>query len=362
MSLPALVVVPLLLAVVLAVSAVAKLRERASTLTAVRLLRLPAVLQHPALPVVLPVAELLLAAAMLAPWQPLVNLAAAAALVLLVTYWVVIARAMRFTPRPDCGCFGRIGNQTVSGQTLARNTVLLLLAVGFAAWAWTGHTAWQALAAFDRGDWLWSLLLVVAAALAVLIVLRSEARPLFGQQTPATPAPASATEADEYVRAVIPRASLQSPAGDPVLLRELAVARAQLLMFTTCGCGSTARGLERLPAWRDRLPALDVRAVATDRRPAPVEGQPEVWYDHGGVAYAALGLEGTPVAVLLGADGLIAGGPVVGLDAIEEFVDDIEAALREAAPPPGEDVPDPGAPAVAEVPATAAAQPLPDSR
>jgi hypothetical protein len=40
----------------------------------------------------------------------------------------------------------------------------------------------------------------------------------------------------------------------------------------------------------------------------------------------------TPTAVLLGTDGMLAGGPLAGSTAIEEFVADIEAQLAEARP------------------------------
>ena len=40
---------------------------------------------------------------------------------------------------------------------------------------------------------------------------------------------------------------------------------------------------------------------------------------------------GSPVAVLLGADGLLAGGPVHGVAEIEQFVADIAEQLGEAA-------------------------------
>ena len=42
-----------------------------------------------------------------------------------------------------------------------------------------------------------------------------------------------------------------------------------------------------------------------------------------------LGLPSSPSAVLLGVDGLVAGGPVSGMDELGTFVDDIEEALRE---------------------------------
>jgi hypothetical protein len=44
-------------------------------------------------------------------------------------------------------------------------------------------------------------------------------------------------------------------------------------------------------------------------------------------ARETLGLDGTPAAVLLGADGLLAGGPVSGRDEVVAFVDEIAGEL-----------------------------------
>ena len=102
---PALTLIPVTLVVVLVVSALAKLRAKASTASAVRLLRVPGFLKPEWVAAALPPGEIVLGLAMLSPWLPLARLAALAALVLFVAYWVVIARAMTFDPRPSCGCF-----------------------------------------------------------------------------------------------------------------------------------------------------------------------------------------------------------------------------------------------------------------
>lgn len=356
MDSPALVALPLLLGIVLTVSAIAKLRERDSTATAIRLLRLPKVLAHPVVPTLLPIGELVLVATMFAPWSWLVGLAALAGVVLFVAYWVVIARALRFDPAPDCGCFGRIGNQTVTPRTLLRNTVLVAVAVLFALWAWSGHTAWTALARFTLTDLWWLVLAGIAVWVGVLIVATPAPKASAHPRLPEPPTAAS-DDPDEYVRVAIPAGTVQAPTGEVRLLAELAVPRAQVLVFTTCGCGSTARSLERLPAWRQQLaPLVDVIPITTDRRHDPAEGDPvEAWYDHGGLSYRALGLSDTPAAVLLGADGLVAGGPVAGVDEIEQFVTDIAEALRGAQPAPS---PDDAAPAE-PVPSGTAGAPAP---
>ena len=102
----------------------------ASTTSVLGLLRLPNALQQRWVALALPWGEGLLAAAiLLAPAGAPQVLAAALTLVLMASYWVVVARAMTFRPRPSCGCFGDIGDQRITGRTLARNSVLVGLAV-----------------------------------------------------------------------------------------------------------------------------------------------------------------------------------------------------------------------------------------
>ncbi len=346
----AFVTMPLLLAAVLAFSAVAKLRDRPATLSAIGLLRLPRFLRQPWVAVALPVGELVLAAALLLSWTPVVVAAAGAGLVLMVTYWGVIARAMTFDPRPSCGCFGRIGDQSVSERTLVRNTLLVAAAAAALWWGLAGHTVPTTLAAFGAAQWWWLVALLLVSAVAVLILGGGPGANVQPPQAPAFPVqPAAQDEAEDegYVRAPIPAAVLQSPEGDNRLLVELAQVRAQLLIFYTCGCAPAAETDALVPEWRRRLPALDVRSVVTF--PAAPESFTEpVWLDHGALAYQAFGMLGHPCAVLLGADGLLAGGPVAGLGQIAEFVDEIEAVLAGAVLPQPEDA---MAPAAGEGPA-----------
>jgi len=129
MPIPAGVVAPLILAVVLVTSAVAKARQPSSTISAITLLRLPRFLQNLTIARALPVGEVVLALAMLSPWVPLARLASWAALALFAAYLLIIARAMTFDPRPSCGCFGNIGDQRVRAQTVWRNAVFVTLAL-----------------------------------------------------------------------------------------------------------------------------------------------------------------------------------------------------------------------------------------
>lgn len=142
-------------------------------------------------------------------------------------------------------------------------------------------------------------------------------------------ADASATDAeDDYVRAPIPTVVVLDADGHPRTLHELAAEKAQLLVSVNCHCGSSDEAVRGVPGWQGRLPALDVSVLST--LPAgelPLVDGTRVVYDHRGLARKALGLRQSPEAILLGADGLIAGGPVTGAAGIEAFVADVEEQL-----------------------------------
>ena len=359
MSPAPLTLAPLVLAFVLLLSAASKWRDRDATLSSIVLLRMPRVLHARWVTVALPVGEIVLALAMLTPSRILTQVAAVVALGLFLVYLLVVARAMTFDPRPSCGCFGRIGDQRVNARTVARNVLFVLLAVLFSLWAFAGNTVPAALADFTSTDLLWLVVVVLIAAVAVFISGGSlgAALPRRQHSTPAPPQPVDPSaggpmasghstgapvplpgeggdDDDEYLRVPIPEVLLLSPQGAPTTLHELATERAQLLVFGNCYCGTTIAALRESKQWAERLPALDVRVIWSGVDPAPDVEQDDIpgWRDHASVTWRALALPSSPAAVLLGADGLLAGGPVGGYQDVSEFVEDIVATLAEAAP------------------------------
>lgn len=333
----ALSLAPLTLAAVLVLSGVAKLGDPGSTASMIRLLRLPAFLGHRVVLRTLPVVELATALLLLTPWRWTYAAGAALSLALFAAFLVVVARAMTFNPRPTCGCFGRVGDHRITARTVWRNVLLLVLALVTAGIAVSGTAGGALVARYDTGDWLWLALAAALAAVAVLVLGGSGpsgGRP--GPSRPASSVPASQTvhpDAElDYVRAPIPRGVLLAPDLRVSSLHALAHQRAQLLVLANCWCGSTMETIEKLPSWRQRLPQLDVQLVHTHRpwdEPA-LSGLDGVWWDPGSAVYDALQAGVSPAAVLLGADGLLAGGPVSGVASVEEFVDDIIAELTEA--------------------------------
>src|SRR5699024_11508016 len=87
-------------------------------------LRLPLRPLHRTFASVLPVAEILLALMLWIPSVPLQTAVAAATALLMITYLVIIARALTFEEAVECSCFGTIASPTISRLTLGRNILL----------------------------------------------------------------------------------------------------------------------------------------------------------------------------------------------------------------------------------------------
>ena len=310
------------LASVLAVSGYAKARDPRSTRDALDALRVPAWVPADPAARVLPWAEIVLAAALLAlpsPWSPV---AAVAVLMLMLSYTAIIARALTFDEPVTCSCFGSIGRHDVDRLTLARNVLLALLA-GAAAWfALDGGSGPAVIADLDAQGWS---VLAAAAAAAVVAVLVAGVR-----TSSARTVGAGDGELLDYQRQIIPYGVVSFADGSIATLPELARTQARLILILNPSCGPCIRIGVKLDEWTARLaPAVGVLAVYPDEE--SVRGMTNhaaelsAWEPDLNVRRVFDG--GTPTAVLLGADGLMAGGPVTGEDDVEALVADIVAEI-----------------------------------
>jgi hypothetical protein len=323
---PALVLAPLACAVVLVVSGVAKLKDHEGSRSAFTSLRVPAFLSSPAVVRAVPVVEIVLGALLVVTWGRVLAVVAAAVTALFIAYAVLVARALRAGEPVDCQCFGSLGSSVVTGWTLVRNAVLVVLALLAVA-----HGAGGAGPVRDADDlgssgWAWIAMTALVVAAAVLVV------------APRGTAPHARAEADEelldYERAPIPFALLMGEDGHTTTLNDLALLRPQLLVFLAAGCDSCTHTAERMAAWQRRLGPVQVAAVFTSElHELPDEYRWKGvtrWRDVEKGATNTFARLGRPSAVLLGADGMVAGGPVAGPVAIERFVEDILAELADA--------------------------------
>lgn len=305
------VVPPLLLAALLVLSAVAKIRDPRDTASVFAKLRLPAFLTTIQAPRLLPYGELVVAAMLLLLPGVWYLVAATLTLLLFTIYLVVVVRALGFGYPLLCGCFGQLGLGWITRQTAIRNGILVSLALVTWLDAWRGDGVLARLQ--DLGDdWLW-LAAVAVAVLTTGFVVRE------GRMPPYVPPP---DEDDAYQAVPIPYAVLDGPEG-PRTVWQLTDGAARLLVFWNPIDDATTRVAERLPDWQRRLGPVRVHLVTRSEWSQAVAVRPDLaddlLGDPDGHTRDRLGVA-MPGAVLLGTDRLLAGGPVDGLDEIEELV------------------------------------------
>lgn len=330
MVIAASILLPSVLAAVLLASGVAKIL-RPDDLAGWEALGVPPALRRRWLVRVHPWGEIALGLALLFLGGVPGVLAGFTSVVLMMAYLWLVARAVRSAPDASCSCFG--ARRRVTRLTVGRN--VWLTAVALAATAVIGTTptwggalaaAWQS----DAGSWIVMTLIAVATALVIV------------WPEPPGVEPASRGgegslvidgEAIDYVRVRTPAVPVTLASGTSVNLRELASLRPLLLLAVAPTCGSCLPVIDNAASWRKLLPELDIRLLV---RSSPVPGsfmemdEPQSLHDPEGLVSASVSDWATPTAVLLGADGLLAGGPVTGAQAIEDFVADIRASLDEA--------------------------------
>ncbi|MGP5078454.1 MauE/DoxX family redox-associated membrane protein [Brachybacterium alimentarium] len=352
-----LITAPILLSLTLLFSGLAKLGARQGTEDAMTSLRIPLRSFHPSVASVLPVVEIVLALAVWIPFVPLQVMASVVIALLMLTYLLIIARALSWEETVECSCFGTLASPTVSRTTLIRNIVLSVLGVLGVIAAGSGlmtHTlVRQPLALLGLGTVLILAVLVTALAIGGTTPEADETAPAAEGAHDAQAAGGAATRAQftdsddvdglpeedellDYERDRIPAGVLQRSDGSLMTLRQLASHRAALLVFVSEGCGPCERVLDQMPRWiEDLSPFLQVKAVLSrpvDQLRERTTGRvgEHALHDVQFSAREALGGRGAPSAVLLGADGLLAGGPVSGGSTVIEFVDEIWEQLQQA--------------------------------
>ena len=314
---PAVAVAPaLILAVVLAISGAAKVRAPAAVRRAFSDLRVPAPLDRRWIRNAFPAAEVLLALALLAAPGAAAPAAATLAVLLFGAYWLLIRRALGFEAPVACACFGEADDAPVTRRTLARNTVLLLLAVLWWALSWTA-SAPALLARFALADWLW--LAAGLAGAAVLLLARPRAMDHPGQTAEAGGDRPGASErgTTSLPAASSPPAARSFPASVPD--------DARLLLHLSPGCASCAQVLRLAPGWVERLGPVRLQLISMAapeavRVVAPEELRERILPAADRAELTALGISLAPSAVLLGGSGEALTAPAEGAEAVEALV------------------------------------------
>ena len=325
-------------ALIMLFSGAAKLRSREDVGAVFTRLKVPAPWNDARLARAFPWLELLLALALVQPFTVLRPLVGLAAVALFVAFLVLVVRATG--DGVSCGCFGEASAAPITGQTVVRNVLFLLLAVmalfeGVASLAVHGiATEWLPLTAFGEDVTAWTVVVTLLLAAAAVLVGResvpaaASAVPVPAAGVPGSAAPAPAEgQGDEPERRPFPVAAVQQ-GGAFVTLHQLVIPGAVVALRLSVGCGSCSAVIARLPELVECLGPIRVRVLMPQTVPGgelrhgtiPAE---LVLEDPAGAAAGGLGLTGFPSAVLLGADGMTAGGPVFGADEVIAFLEEI---------------------------------------
>ncbi|OJU40406.1 MAG: hypothetical protein BGN97_11225 [Microbacterium sp. 69-10] len=318
---PALIVVAVLL-----VSGIAKLRTPDDEAGWAEL-GVPAALRRHWLMRLHPIAEIVLAAALLALGGVLGVLAAVAATVLFAIYLVMVWRAKQRTPDASCACFGE--RKPITTRTLLRNGWLVVMAalaaVGVGSTPLLGGVAAVA-------TWMWPWTLGLAAVAFTFVLLNQPTASIAA----AAPSDVADEELEDYLRTRTPAVPVTRGDGAVMNLRTLSMQKPILLLSVSETCGSCKPVIERADAYRELLPEASVQLLVRttpDVSPMVSTAAPFTLHDPDGHVRDSLDMPRTPSAVLLGADGLLAGGPVVGHPDIEAFVGDVYESLHGERPP-----------------------------
>ena len=235
----------------------------------------PQALRSETLVTALPYVEIALGVLLLATWSWPLAVVAAATTALFAAYWVLVLRVLRRGEEVDCGCFGALGDDRVSGTTLARNSVaggarrprhrLRSRRLGRGARRPATSARRTGGGSSSRSRWRPRPVLVVG--------LRR-------------PEPAVADDdLLDYERAPIPFALLEDESGTrDHAARSWPPSDPSCLLFLSSDCWACETVAERLPDWMSRLGPVEISTVFTE----PLEDVPadacgptasRLWFD-----------------------------------------------------------------------------------
>lgn len=318
-----------ILVVTLTASGIAKAKDPSSTVEGILNLGLDSVAPLKLTPAVLPWAELVLAAGLLLAPGPLFPVFAIASCALMVFYLVVIARALATGRTEGCNCFGKKSAAPVSRYTLIRNIALTVAGILTVVASFVGGKALvYELVGLNGSGWLWA----VGAGLIALTLWAIQRGESLAEPAPDIPEvvlPSAADESEDYVRIPIPYASIYTTDGRVTTLRDMSRVQARVLFFASPTCGSCTPILKTIPRWQKLLPQLGLHPVFSSEEKIhqahkleKLDEGVEALVDPKHAAMHNFG-RGTPMAVILGSDGMLAGGPVAGTSDVKQLMDDL---------------------------------------
>lgn len=332
-----------LLALVFAVSGVAKLFDQPGTRRALLDFGAPAVVVIP-FALVLPLLELAVAIALVPTDSAWIG--ACAALGLLVVFMVVIGASLVRGRRPPCHCFGRFDASPVGWPTLVRAGIFAAVA-GLLVWAgpsasdavqdWPAEiSAVQALGLLGvlilvgvlaAEGWLLGHLLVQNGRLLLRIEVLEDQLASAGAPMLDGSARLRQSATSLPIGALAPGFQLRSFEGPEVSLDDLLWGgRPALLLFAEPGCGPCMTLMAEVGQWQQRHADVLTIAVVSQGRPSmnsaarDAFGVTGVLLQRDREVAEAYGASGAPSAVLISPEGRISSALLQGADRIRAFV------------------------------------------
>jgi peroxiredoxin len=314
----------------------------------------------PAVGVLLPVLELCIGVALLisaVAWG-----GALAALALLLVFAGVIARSMLRGEAPDCHCFGQIHSAPAGPATLIRNLVLAVAAAFVVAHGpgsvGTSATAWIAKLSSAQAMALAALLiagiLLLAGGVFVLELLRQHGRTLVrldqleqelgAAGIPMPDAPGTVQPqgppAGLPVGSAAPDFELPDVDGAPVTLSSLlADEQPVMLVFTDPNCGPCQTVLPMVAEWQSEHADVVTIAVVSEGEVQAIRdkrdelGLHSVLVQHEREVAETYEAYGTPAAVLISSEGVIASPLGTGSTGVPPLMDQLLGRPLEVIPP-----------------------------
>ena len=340
----ALLIARLLLAIVFVVAGLAKLADRAGSRQAVIDFGLPKFLAAP-IGILLPVAELAVAAALIptsTAWWGAVG-----ALALLLLFVAGIGINLARGRKPDCHCFGQLHSAPAGWSTLVRNGALAAVA-GFILWqgregagssavSWLGALSTVQLLALVGG--LLVLGLLAAGGWFLVHLLRQNGRLLVriealearldsgGAAPEPEEAPEAQSEAGLPVGTEAPAFSLQGVYGERLTLDALrARGKPVMVFFTDPNCGPCMALLPEIGRWQhEHAEKLTISLIGRgtpeeNRTKCAEHGVINVFLQEDWEVSEAYQVPGTPSAVLVQPDGTIGSPMAAGPEAIRSLL------------------------------------------
>ena len=326
-----------ILAITLGLAGVSKLVDTAAFRTAVREFGVPLWLAGP-ISRGLPPIEIAIAFLLL--YNPTAQWGAVGATALLLMFTAAIGTNLARGRTPSCRCFGQLRSVPIGWRTLARNGVLGALSA-FVVVSRPG-TGWADAAQSLAGFGVQTTTAKIAVAIGVLVTaalmwmlvraLRKNGRLLLRIDALEARLDGFAPKQPESphglpIGAPAPAFDLQTLTGGRVSLSALqGDGRPSLLIFSDPDCGSCTALLPEIAHWqrghRDVLRLLLITPESKRGIGRVVDGKDigDFLIQVGGAVAVAYRVNGTPAAVLIGADGRIASHLVMGSEAIAELV------------------------------------------